>query len=89
MSYHVLWRAATERRLARLWSTGADRELIAQGAAPIDPLLARDPMGVGESRCGTMRILLVDRLAVYYEVIETDHTVAVFDVWRRRPRKKS
>ena len=89
MKYNVIWRPATERHLARLWSAATDKDAISQAVNTIDSLLSREPSAAGESRSGDTRILVVEPLIVYFDVIEANCTVAVWAVWRTRPRKKS
>jgi hypothetical protein len=54
----------------------------------IDRLLRDDPLKHGESRDGTVRVLIVAPLAVLYEVCEQDLLVQVLSV-RHLPARPS
>jgi hypothetical protein len=83
MKYMVFWRPSAEQKLADLWMTAPDKEGVAHAADTIGAMLAQDPESVGESRSGNARVLIVEPLAVYYEVQAADRSVWVFSVWRR------
>jgi plasmid stabilization system protein ParE len=83
MRYTVLWRPSAEQHLADIWTSAADRAAVARAADSIDARLAQNPLAQGESRVGNTRILFVDPLGVYFEVVVDDLRVWVFDVWRR------
>jgi plasmid stabilization system protein ParE len=82
MRYTVLWRPSAEQRLAEIWTAAADRAAVARAADSIDAKLAQNPLSQGESRVGNTRVLFVDPLGVYFEVVVDDLRVWVFDVWR-------
>jgi hypothetical protein len=82
MIFTVVWILTAEGRLARIWNTAPHRNAVAQAADQIDALLKRDPLGVGESRFGSVRVLHVPPLAVHYDVSEMDRLVRVLRVWR-------
>ena len=84
MSFSVIWREAAEGRLADLWTTAADKDVVVRAADTIDDFLARDAATVGESRGNSTRILIVDPLAVYYDVEEEERVATVWAVWRIR-----
>lgn len=87
MNYTVLWVAAAERKLARLWTDFLRRQEITDAANEIDTRLRVSPEEEGESRASGRRILLVPPLGVTFEVRPSDRTVRVLDVWlfeRRR-----
>jgi hypothetical protein len=63
---------------------GLGQRVIARAADTIDDLLSKDPLAVGESRGNSTRILIVDPLAVYYDVLEEVRIATVFAVWRTR-----
>jgi hypothetical protein len=82
MSFTVVWRPLVEQDLATLWMNAPDRNAVAAAADAIDATLRRDPLGQGESRGGSTRILIAPPLAVYYDVSEADRRVSVWAVWR-------
>jgi hypothetical protein len=82
MRYDVIWRPRALARLADLWNQAADRNAVAAASDQIDDELERDPLGVGESRGGIIRVHLVAPLGVYYSVDATARTVTVRAVWR-------
>lgn len=84
MRYTVIWLAPALEKLAELWTDTSNRELIAKAADEIDLILQRSPQEAGESREGTVRILLFELLAVYFAVFEADRRVLVWDVWKTR-----
>ena len=86
MTYSVVWRPSAEAKLASIWNEADDRDAVARAGDTIDSLLRTAPLTVGESRADTSRILIVDTLAVYYDVHEDDQLVAVWAVWRPRSR---
>jgi hypothetical protein len=67
--------------LAHLWNTASDRNAIAQASNTIDRLLGQDPLAVGESRSGPVRVLIEPPLVVQYKVSEDDRLVEVLRVW--------
>jgi plasmid stabilization system protein ParE len=84
MMYTVVWTPSALRDLADLWNNATDRAAVTSAADTIDSLLARDPLSQGEARAGSRRILVVESLAVYFEVRDLDRLVTVLDVWRWR-----
>jgi len=83
VKYTVDWVPTAERDLATIWVDALDQQEITDAANAIDQMLANNPLGVGESREGSDRILIEGPLAVSYDVIAADHIVAVWQVWRR------
>lgn len=80
MKYTVTWTPSAERDLALLWMQAADRQALTAAADAIDLSLRRDPLGEGEARDGTSRILFAEPLAVLYDVQPDDCRVAVWAV---------
>lgn len=80
MKYTVTWKPSVKGRLADIWMTAPDRRAVTEAANSIDGLLRADPLGRGESRSGTTRILIVLPLAVVYEVDQDDRLVQVLSV---------
>ena len=81
MKFTVVWTPTAHRELATLWNTATDRKAVSIAANQIDYRLARNPHGVGESRSGNARLLIVRPLAVLYEVQDQDCLVTVGAVW--------
>ncbi len=81
MKYTVVWKPDAENDLASLWNGSSEREAIASAADQIDARLSRDPQHQGESRHGSIRILIVPPLAVYFKVSPQDLLVQVASVW--------
>jgi len=59
-------------------------QAVAQSANSIDAQLTQDALRVGESREGNSRVLIVEPLAVFYDVVAEDALVAVWGVRRQR-----
>ena len=72
--------------MAALWAGATDRAMVTWAVEQIDRLLARDPLGQGESRSGDDRILFVPPLAAMYRVDVANRTVRVFSIgWSGTP----
>lgn len=82
MNYTVVWQPSAVQLLAGLWTDAGDRDGMTMATNRIDSELARDPLGVGESRASGRRILIHTPLAVLYRVSEPDCLVTVTAVWR-------
>ena len=80
MKYTVTWKPSVKQGLADLWITAPDRSAVTAAANSIDRLLQVDPLDRGESRGGTLRILIVQPLAVVYEVRQHDRLVQVLSI---------
>jgi hypothetical protein len=80
MKWTVVWRPPTEDNLADLWVDASDRNAISQAADTIDQILRSDPYAFGESRSGNTRILIIEPLAVVYDVLPDDCLVMVTSV---------
>jgi hypothetical protein len=81
MNWAVDWTEEAKQALADIWLTAADRRAVTSASNRIDEALGRDPLGVGESRVGLVRILIDLPLGVYYEVDLARRDVSVFAVW--------
>ena len=81
MNYRVAWTPSAQRHLANIWLASADRGTVTSAAAQIDAHLQTDPQDQGESRHGTVRILICRPLGVLYEVVDDDRTVYVIAAW--------
>jgi len=84
VKYTVVWKPAAEADLARIWTRAADRGAVAAAADETDRLLRYSPHEQGESRSGSVRLMLIRPLGVFYEVSEADRMVHVLAV-RRTP----
>jgi hypothetical protein len=74
--------------LADIWLNAPDQQAVADAADKIDRILARNPLDAGESRGGTMRIIIERPLTILFDAFPDDALVSVFAVtyWRRRQR---
>lgn len=86
MKYTVLWHRSAEAELANLWTTSADRTLVAKAADEIDERLAIDPWSQGEARSGSRRLMFHSVLAVLFEVDDPGRRVSVLKVARSQRR---
>jgi plasmid stabilization system protein ParE len=82
MKYTVVWKPDAEIDLATLWNAASDRNAVAAADNQIDYVLAHNPHGVGESRPGNRRLLIVRPLAVVYRVQDQDCLVTFGAVWQ-------
>jgi hypothetical protein len=85
MKYTVAWLPSALLDLADIWNNAADRRAVTEAADTIDDWLIRDPLGQGEGREGTMRILFNKPLAISYGVDTVNRMVYVWEVWRYPP----
>lgn len=82
MKYEVAWNSNAESDLAKIWMSSSERAKVAESAAYLDDLLARNPFSVGESRTSTVqRIAYKAPLGVEFEIIEDDKRVIVHAVF--------
>lgn len=88
MKYRVAWTASAQEHLASIWLASRERSPVTSAAARIDDDLREDPHTKGESRSGSVRILINRPLGVQYEVIEEDRTVYVLSVWTTERRSR-
>jgi plasmid stabilization system protein ParE len=80
MNYTVDWSRRAQDELADLWTTATDRGAVTATADEMDRLLSRDPLGHGESRGGTRRILFEPPLSALYRVDPKRRVVTVVTV---------
>lgn len=87
MSFTVIGTPNAERRLAELWMSqpSLKREITA-AANEVNGRLRLNPLGQGESRAGSLRIMLVEPLVVDFEVVLDDLRVEVLNVALPKPR---
>ncbi len=83
MKFTVGWTSDAKRDLTRYWLDARDRVSINEAAADIEQSLATNPLEVGESRAGNVRVLIVEPLAVIFSVRPADRLVKVVQVTRR------
>ena len=84
MKYRVAWTSDAEADLARIWMQARNRRAVADAADRLDQSLSIDPMDIGESRAGGLRLAFASPLAIEFEVYEPDRTVLVLAVWSPR-----
>lgn len=82
MTYTVVWKPGPKRKLADLWILSDDRSSVASAADEIDRQLRLKADSAGESRAGTTRCLVIEPLAIYFDVSDEDRTATVFSLWR-------
>ncbi|MHC4176588.1 MAG: type II toxin-antitoxin system RelE/ParE family toxin [Planctomycetota bacterium] len=82
MSYTVVWKPAAEEELAQLWTDADDRNAVTAAADEIDRLLRSSPHKQGESRRGSVRVVFIDPIGVFFDVQDQDRLVSVLRVWR-------
>jgi hypothetical protein len=81
MKFTVVWTPNAEKRLAELWMSRPQLQReITSAANEVDARLQLNPLGQGESRTGTLRIMLVEPLIVDFEVVLDDQRVEVLNV---------
>ena len=86
--FRVWWQQSALDEVASLWIS-ADTELrraITEAVHQIDVLLARDPLGKGESRPDGRRLAFVAPLGFYYRLEDDEKTVVVLQTWLFRKR---
>ena len=84
MKYTLHWKESAEEELLRLWLGARDRSRLNEASTMIDKALSTQPAEAGESREPGYRVLIVDPLAVYFEIDELRREVWVANVWRVR-----
>lgn len=80
MNFRVVWMTRATAALARAYlaAENAGRAAaITAAMAEVDRLISTDPMGAGESRGGTERVVIVTPVVVEYEVFEDERVVVV------------
>jgi hypothetical protein len=86
MNYKVIWRkrllAALDTLVFLAVERGGDAESVKLAAREVGRQLAQDPLGVGESRGGEERVLIVHPLTVMYEVFEKQRVVLLYKLTR-------
>ena len=81
MNYVVAWRAAAHERLEQIWMAAADKRDVLRAANRIDYLLADNPFLSRAILLSEDSTLIVEPLAVDYDVSETDRRVFINSVW--------
>ena len=80
--YVVDWLPEVEEELARIWNESQDRASVTSAANGIDRALTLNPLVVGESREGNVRIAFERPLAVICRVFVSEGAVQVSGIWR-------
>ncbi len=86
MKFTVGWTPSAEHDLTRCWLESRDRQAIDEAVQRIEQELSSRPLDAGESRTGTMRVLIVEPIAVFFSVRPDDRLVKVVQVTRRSTR---
>jgi hypothetical protein len=80
MSYRLKYRRRASQSLANIWMSAADRDAVTRASDRLERYLKNDPLGVGESRAGRMRVVFIGPLAVFYTVDPAARQVIVTDI---------
>jgi len=81
MNYRIDWTASAHDRLERIWMAAENTDVITSVADRIDRLLAEDPYRREAIVLGDENTLIVEPLAVDYEVLEDQKRVLIVGVW--------
>ena len=81
MNFTVIWKPAAEEALADIWLRADDRTAVVAAGDRLDRALSRDPLVIGESRTGEIRIAFESPLGITYQVDQQARTVTVTSVW--------
>lgn len=81
MRYSVACTPTADGQLAAIWITARNRGSVTAAALEIENALADEPLAVGESREGNLRILFVEPLGVRYLVEPEDLRVVIVQFW--------
>ena len=80
MSYRLKVLARAKRSLATIWLAAADRNAVARANDRLERRLQNDPLTVGESRGGRIRVAVFDPLVAFYTVDPADRKVVILDI---------
>jgi plasmid stabilization system protein ParE len=83
MNYRLKYLRRATQALADIWMAAADRNAVTRASHRLERLLKADPLGVGESRAGRRRLVLINPLAVFYTVDPAGRQVVVTDIRSR------
>lgn len=81
MKYTVVWKPEAERRLAELWMNAKDPEHFAEVANLVERELSISPSNVGEQRIGSIRVVIVPPIGMFFRVNSEDRQVLVLTIW--------
>jgi hypothetical protein len=83
VNYRVVWPRRLENALGDAafyaYERGHDAVALRRAAADIELALSDNPAELGESRVGAERVLIIDPLAVIYEVFEAAQVVCIYE----------
>ena len=82
MKHYVFWVPAADEKLQTIILAAEDRVRLTRVVREIDFWLARGPRDFGESRFETVRLGVIERVAVLFEVLDDPPTVIVLDIWQ-------
>lgn len=82
MTWRVGFKKSAEDELAEIWMRAPDRQAVTASANHIEQMLRDDPWGCGESRGGSLHVVIEEPLAALYEIDDEDYFVHVLKVWR-------
>jgi hypothetical protein len=86
MSYRLKVRARAKRSLAAIWLSAADPGAVTRANDRLERRLQNDPLTIGESRVGRIRVAVFKPLVAFYSVDQAAHRVVLLDIRTFRPR---
>lgn len=79
--YSVIWKPLAEQQLARIWIDNPPiRERLMELVREAVEQLKQNPATAGEGRAGVTRVLIVEYLVLFFDVIADDSRVEVMAV---------
>ncbi|MBY0514960.1 MAG: hypothetical protein K2P78_13725 [Gemmataceae bacterium] len=83
-----IWDDIARDELADIWvaATPADRDVIEKAVLDAERQIKADPLGAGESRPGTRRLLILPPLTFWFSVRPDGSRVRVLRVTRRKSK---
>ena len=77
-----MWDEKALKRLAAIWVASKDRRSITKTVDSLEKALRIEPHRVGESRGdAAIRMAVVNRLGIQFEILDDDATVRVYGVF--------
>jgi hypothetical protein len=71
--------------LAAIWLRAADRDAVTRANDRLERRLQNDPLTIGESRGGRLRVVVFKPLIAFYTVDEAARQVVILDIRSRTP----
>lgn len=86
MKFTVIWTPVAEQELAELWLAADDKAEVTRISQAVEQQLKIDPEHTGESRVGSVRLVLEPPLAFAFSVSRDDCLVKVVHVFQAKRR---